>query len=180
MGQATDVTFQNGEIRNILGNGTCSPSMAFGADHDDPRLTVLNTYIHDIGDNDPPANPQTCNFSYGVYLAFRNSRFEGNTWANISAFGIHGYPNPQGNIIRNNTFCNTGPLLMRGSGNLVEGNRLYHVGQTAYPYERGKTLMVDASNTERNNTVSDSSGDCGAPTGGTILPTPRHLRVVTH
>lgn len=178
-------TFQNGEVRNILGNGTCSPSGAFGGpwQNEDPQLIIRTNFIHDIGDNDPPPDPQTCNFSYGFYLTTNGVVIEGNTWANISAFAIHGYPGPRNNIIRNNTFCNTGPVLVKGSGNTVEGNRLYRVGQTVYPWERGQTLMVDSSNTERNNQVF-AEVDGSVCQGGALtpirqpLPAPWKLRAV--
>jgi len=155
--QAYNVTFENGEVRNFLGTGTCSPSMAFGPGN----LTVRNSYIHDIGTDDPPANITPCTFSYGIYLAGNDTVLENNVWANISAFAIHGYPSPHNNIIRGNVLCNTGPLLIQGSGNTVEGNQFYHVGQTVYPWERGKTLMIAGGNSQNNNQVSADDSICG-------------------
>jgi hypothetical protein len=180
---AGDVTFQNGEVRNFLGTGNCSPSMAFGGEVSSgaPFLIVRNNFIHDIGSNDPPPNPLPCNYSYGVYMNFDDAVIEGNTFTRISAFPIHGYPSPRNDVIRGNVFCDTGPILVRGSGNTVTDNRLYHVGQTVYTWGAGQTLLVDGANTTGGNQVSD--GTDAACNGASIgvapqRPAPRNLRLV--
>jgi hypothetical protein len=186
---ASYILIQGNDIGHILGNGTCSPSggIDFGTAH---HITIQNNRIHDLGSNDPPDNPRDCNFTYGTYMPSNDNVWDSNVFWNISAFAIHGYPDPQGNTIRNNTLCNTGPLLMRGSGNVIEGNRLFHVGQTVYTWERGQTLMTSGSNTVRDNHISDSDGNCAAmsptpsprPPGSPPrprLPAPRQLRIVT-
>jgi Right handed beta helix region len=183
---ASYITIQNNDIGHLLGNGTCSPSggIDFGAAH---HITVRNNRLHDLGNNDPPPNPRDCNFTYGTYMPSNNNLWEGNVLWKISAFAIHGYPSPEGNVIRNNTLCDTGPLLMRGSGNTIEGNRLFHVGHTVYSWEQGQTIMSSNGNTVANNQVSDSDGNCAAmsppqrpgPPQRPRLPAPRHLRIVT-
>jgi hypothetical protein len=178
-----DISFVNGEVENFLGTGVCSPSMAFGGEVSSgaPFLIIRGNYIHDIGTNDPPPNPLPCNYSYGVYMNFDDSIIEGNTFVRISAFPIHGYPSPRNDVIRGNVFCDTGPILVRGDGNTVTDNRLYHVGQTVYTWGTGQTLLVDGANASGNNQVSDGTD---AACNGTSIgaaprkPAPRNLRLV--
>jgi hypothetical protein len=178
-----DISFVNGEVENFLGTGVCSPSMAFGGEVSSgaPFLIIRGNYVHDIGTNDPPPNPLPCNYSYGVYMNFDDSVIEGNTFARISAFPIHGYPSPHNDVIRGNVFCDTGPILVRGDGNTVTDNRLYHVGQTVYTWGTGQTLLVDSANTTGGNQVSDGSDAACAGTGiasAPHAPAPRNLRLV--
>lgn len=180
------VTVQNTDIGHILGNGTCAPSQGIGFSNANGN-TFRGNRIHDLGGNDPPPNPRDCNFTYGTYMPSNNNVWEGNVFWNISAFAIHGYPDPQGNTIRDNTLCNTGPLLMRGSGNTIEGNRLFHVGHTVYTWEQGQTIMTNPGNAVANNQISDGDGNCAAmsppqrpgPPSRPRLPAPRQLRIVT-
>ena len=155
------ITWQNGEVRNFLGTGSCSPSMAFGSSNSQPQLTIENSYIHDIGTDDPPPAPQPCNFSYGIYLSTNGNVIKNNVWANISGWAIHGFPSPQDNVIEGNVFCNTGPVLVQGAGNQIDGNTLYHVGQTVLPWDRGQTLIIHDGNSQSNNQEMADDGICG-------------------
>jgi len=189
-GNVRNITFQNGEIRHFLSTGNRSPSMAFCSSSYQPNFTIRNNYVHDIGTNDGDLpHTESASYSYGIYLAFDGSTIEGNTFVNISAYAIHGWPTPHNDIIRNNILCNTGPLLVNGNGdNLVEGNQLYNVGNTVYAWDRGQTLMIGEGNTVRNNTVSGRmAGVCDGPPGAAParplpakprLPAPRNLRLV--
>jgi Periplasmic copper-binding protein (NosD) len=186
---ASHITVQNTDIADILGNGTCAPSQGIAFSESNNNV-FLNNRIHDLGQNDPPPEVRSCNFTYGTYMPSNGNIWENNLFYNISAFAIHGYPDPQGNTIRNNTLCNTGPLLMRGSGNTIEGNRLFHVGRTVYPFEQGQTIMSSSGNNTSNNQISDGDGNCASlsptpsprPPGSPPrprLPAPRHLRILT-
>jgi hypothetical protein len=183
---ASYITIQNTDLGDILGNGTCSPSGAidFGRAH---HITVRGNLIHDLGNNDPPPNPTNCNFTYGTYMPTSDNVWEQNVFRNISAFAIHGYDGGAGqvnrNVIRNNVFCQTGPILVTGRDNTITGNRLYKVGQTVYPWERGKTIMAKEGNTVADNQVMDSDGACNAaggapPPPGPKLPRPKNLRIL--
>jgi Right handed beta helix region len=179
------VTVQNTDIGHILGNGTCAPSQGIAFSESNNNV-FLNNRIHDLGHNDPPSEVRSCNFTYGTYMPSNGNLWDSNLFYNISAFAIHGYPDPQNNIIRNNTLCNTGPLLMRGSGNVIEGNRLFHVGRTVYPFEQGQTIMSSSGNSTSNNQISDGDGNCAAmsppqrpgPPSRPRLPAPRNLRIL--
>jgi len=174
-----DIIIQNGEVRNFLGTGSCSPSQAFGGGT--PGLVIRNMYIHDIGTNDPPPNPSPCNFSYGIYLAGNGTTVENSVWANISAFAIHmynGHGTPSNNTIRNNLFCRTGTVLIAcGAGNVATGNRLYQVGQTAYPYEREPIKACQASQAQNNQILTSDPGCDRVTVAQPTDPTPDGPRV---
>jgi Periplasmic copper-binding protein (NosD) len=177
------VTVQNTDIKNILGNGTCAPSLGIGFSNANGN-TFRGNRLYNLGQNDPPPEVRSCNFTYGTYLPSNGNIWENNIFADISAFAIHGYPSPEGNVIRHNALCRTGPLLMRGSGNMVTDNLLYKVGETVYPFERGQTIMVSDGNTSSGNRIVDSDSICNtivqAPLPpGHPRPRVRHLRIIT-
>jgi hypothetical protein len=163
------ITFQNGEIRNFLRTGSCSPSQAFGGTA--KWMTILNSHIHDIGTDDGQGNTQSCDYSYGYYLADGPAVLDGNTWEHISAFAIHGYNGSgsgvEGNILRNNFFYKTGPVLLRdGGNNQVYNNVLVDVGTTVYPYERDAFMIHGHDNQIVYNTVVRAGHDALNMSGG--------------
>jgi Concanavalin A-like lectin/glucanases superfamily len=170
---ASNITFDGGEIRNFGGTANCAPTQAFGSDNAqaNPNLVIKNSYIHHIGVNDPPPQPSSCNFSYGIYLSFSGTLIENNVWENISAYAIHqytGHGGVTGNILRGNVFRNTGTVLLADGATIQFYNNIVIRGGTQQYDAQTDSVDADSSNmTIYNNTVVNGESSCivGGGTG---------------
>jgi hypothetical protein len=162
---ASNITFQNNEIKNIMGNNSANNSGGIGFSGTNAGYVVRGNVIHDLGMSDSNSLCSSC-YTYGMYLATGNVLIENNEFYNTSGYAIHGYDGGGGgvsnNIIRNNYFRDTGTLLIAcaGTGNQVHNNVLARVGTTAAPYDRQGIRVCSNNNVLYNNTIVASGRDC--------------------
>lgn len=177
---ATNITFQNGEIKNGIDNNSTSNSNGVSfAGHDVSTFTLRGTLIHDIGTN---AAAGQGFYAYGIYFHANNSLIENNTISHCSGYAIHFYNTLAGsgnnNTFRNNILQQNAPfggnahtMLFAdgGDNNTMYNNVLYAGG--------GEGVIVNAygtqghNNSVYNNTIVGHSGACirlGYPVGTTV------------
>ena len=177
----TDIKILNAEVHHINGDttscGTCAFATTAALSPSWPTSNVVfdNLYVHDIGYNQAPGS--SCNecYGYGAYLSGSGFTIQNSTFQNISGFGIHGYTSAAGggarlNIIRNNTFINTGSVYLCQDTNQIINNVLNNVGQgigqgAGRGQQDGIVLVrfcpgSTANNVVYHNTIYQSKGYC--------------------
>jgi parallel beta-helix repeat protein len=159
----TNVTFQNGEIKNFSGNG-----VEMFADSN----KILNTKIHDNATNTTDGPP------HGLYISGSNNLFQGNEVYNNGFYGFHVYKQGSNtvtnNIIRNNlihhnglagysatnSLQNAGVIISSGSNNQVYNNIIYSNGTGPNSvYGGGIQVSYGCNNCKVwNNTIYGNNG----------------------
>jgi hypothetical protein len=184
-GTNNGVTIQNSEIHHVRGARSCSNSGGIGYADGPLGVIIRNNYVHDIGIGDAadgsalgPGDGSVCSccYSYGMYTGSSGTTIEGNEFARISGYAIHGYNDgangfhTSDHTIRNNYFHDIGgPALLVGCGghnNQVYNNIMARAGQGPNG-DRGGILVGgfcsgndSGDNYVYNNTVWNNNGDC--------------------
>jgi hypothetical protein len=152
-----DLVFQNLEIQGGLNSGNVSSfSIGIGQGGNQYGWTFRNNAFHDIGM--VGATPDQAAWSYGLYISGSDNVIAGNTFARISAFGIHGYSTGDHlhrNLICNNTFEALGgpAMLICGSDNRIVNNVINGagLGPANGSYRGGINLALSCSGVAANN-----------------------------
>jgi hypothetical protein len=198
---ANHVRFQNGEIKNALGQGVQGGFGSTTTTH----LQLINTKIYRNGK--PQGATSGGRWDHGVYVAIQNSLIDGCEIFENTGYGIHMYDTTGGNssnsIVRNSRVYNNrgdaGVILSYGSNihfynNIVNNNQngvgvnynatnVQIYNNTVYNHVQGTGIEVGASarNTVvRNNSIYNNVStivDYGAGTmiSENVLNNPRYV-----
>ena len=171
IGNVSNLVFQNLEIRNQEGATTAANTQAVSAGGSSTaNIRLTNLYVHDIGVEQIGLTScadgsQAC-FSYGVYMTGTGFTIENSRFQTLSGYGIHGYPGPVNNIIRNNTFDTVGAsgAILCGTNNQFYNNIITNTGhsRTAPALELVRFCGSGGSHFIANNTIYNS-GSPGNP-----------------
>ena len=176
-GGLTNITVQNGEIRNMKaddfndGSGSYITTNGIGASWHATNVVMRTMYVHDIGMN--CAGGGCCNecFGYGIYLSGTGYTIEYSEFTRTSGWIVHGYTGgangASNNTIRNSYFHDAGgPVLLCQSNNWIYNNIVVRLGGfgNAKP---GGIVAAQSCNGEPshnnvviNNTVVRNNGQC--------------------
>jgi parallel beta-helix repeat protein len=169
-----NLLLQNIELKQFAGWDSCAVTTALsGGGGPVSNVVFKNLDVHDIGYNQPSGSTCNCCYSYGIYLSGSGYTLDGNSFRNISGYGIHGYagggPGASSNTIRNNTFISTGVtgIFLCGGSNQIYNNVVKQAGSGGpSPGAPGIELANSCSgqsssnNLITNNTVVSGSGQC--------------------
>ncbi len=169
LGGREDADFQDGsvglEFINLEiqggknGPNTSDFSLGIGQGGNQFGWTFRNNYFHDISIVDM-FNPADIGWGYALYISGHDNLIEGNEFARIAAYAIHGYSTGShffNNIIRNNYFHDIGgpAILVCGSNNQLYNNIIARTG-TLTPhggYRGGIRLAFGCSGVASNNNL---------------------------
>ena len=133
-----DILITGMEIANFTGDTTYQEHFitlaGIGAAYIVANVAMDNLYVHDIGLGQTPGCCNNAAYGYGIYLSGQGYTVQNSLFQNITGFGVHGYCGGSGpgcatkNIIRGNTFINTGSVYGAGPGWQIVNNVIVHVG----------------------------------------------------
>jgi hypothetical protein len=130
-----DITITGMEIKNFTGDTTYQDNFitlaGVGAAWNVTNVVFDNLYVHDIGLGQTPGCCNNGAYGYGVYLSGTGYTVQNSSFVNVAGFGIHGYCSgdcARDNVIKNNTFVNTGALYGAGPNWQIVNNVLVSVG----------------------------------------------------
>jgi hypothetical protein len=160
---AHHVRFQNGEVRNVPGQGVQG---GFGN-----RLTtdvqLINMKIHHNGNPARPNSASGGRFDHGIYAAIQNLMIDGCEIYENTGYGLHIYDSGGGNasnsIIRNCRIYNN-----HGDGGVIlsNGDNMQFYNNIVYNNHNGVDVNYNATNVQiYNNTIYDHPQGTGIEIG---------------
>jgi hypothetical protein len=164
-----NLLFQNIEMKTFVGWDSCAVTNALSGGGNVTNVIFKNNDVHDIGYNQTPGSTCNCCYSYGIYLSGSGYTLDGNRFANISGYGVHGYAGggngASNNIVKNNTFDTIGAvgIFLCGVNNQIYNNLIIKAGMrsgSGIQLASSCSGQTNNNNLVVNNTIVQGNQQC--------------------